>query len=217
MTHLSNEANRGLLISFEGSEGSGKSTQAARIAQRFERAGYEVIITREPGGTEIGEELRHLLKHDSRGDRMFPETELLLFAACRAQLTREVIIPGLEQGKVIICDRFLDSTTVYQGVGRNISLEPVHIINQFAVGNIKPDVTVVIDVPVEVGLERIRDRVNELPDRLEQENVQFYRMVREGYLMLAKAMPDRFLVADGLLDKDALEEKLWHELQQRVI
>jgi len=212
-----NDDTRGFLISFEGSEGSGKSTQISRIADRFEDAGYEVVVTREPGGTPIGEEIRHILMHAAESSNMMPETELLLFAASRAQLVREVILPAVEAGKIVLCDRFMDSTTVYQGVARNIQSEPVHMINTFAVGNMIPDVTVVIDVDAELGLSRIRHRANDLPDRMEQENIQFYQKVRNGYLMLAKAMPERFVVVDGELPRDELEDKIWKELRQRVI
>jgi dTMP kinase len=212
-----NDDTRGFLISFEGSEGSGKSTQISRIADRFEDAGYDVVVTREPGGTPIGEEIRHILMHASEGDSMMPETELLLFAASRAQLVREVILPAVEAGKIVLCDRFMDSTTVYQGVARNIQSEPVHMINTFAVGHMTPDVTVVIDLDAELGLERVRHRANDLPDRMEQENIQFYQKVRNGYLMLAKAMPERFIVVDGELPREELEDKIWKELRQRVI
>lgn len=205
---------RGALITFEGSEGSGKTTQISRIATHFEDAGFEVIVTREPGGTEIGEEVRHLLMHAATGNAMRPETELLLFAASRAQLVREVILPGLEAGKIILCDRFLDSTTVYQGVGRKISAEPVHIINTFAVGDLMPDITVIVDIPAELGFARIKHRVTDLPDRMEQENIQFYRKVRAGYLMLAKAMPERFIVVDGTKPRIEVEKKIWKELQK---
>ena len=212
-----NDDTRGYLISFEGSEGSGKSTQINRIAERFDRSGYEVLVTREPGGTAIGEQIRHILMHSADSEAMTPETELLLFAASRAQLVREVIAPALEAGKIILCDRFLDSTTVYQGVGRKIPAEPVHLINTFAVGLTVPDVTVVLDIPAEVGLSRIQKRVNGLPDRMEQENIQFYRKVREGYLMLAKALPERFVVVDGAAEVGAVEESIWSELRKRVI
>jgi dTMP kinase len=212
-----NDDTRGFLISFEGSEGSGKSTQISRIADRFEDAGYDVVVTREPGGTPIGEEIRHILMHGADGDKMMPETELLLFAASRAQLVREVTLPAVEAGKIVLCDRFMDSTTVYQGVARNIQSEPVHMINTFAVGHMVPDVTVVIDLDAEIGLERVRHRANDLPDRMEQENIQFYQKVRNGYLMLAKAMPERFIVVDGELPREELETTIWKELRQRVI
>ncbi len=209
------EDERGAFITFEGSEGSGKTTQVSRQATRFEDAGYDVLVTREPGGTEIGEEIRHLIMHAPEGEKMTPETELLLFAASRAQLVREVVLPALKAGKIVLCDRFLDSTTVYQGVGRKIASEPVHMINSFAVGNIMPDVTVICDVPPEVGLARIRHRVNEMPDRMEKENIEFYRLVREGYLLLAKTMPERFVVVDGSQHRKKVEEKIWDELAKR--
>ena len=212
-----NDGTRGFLISFEGSEGSGKSTQISRIADRFEDAGYDVVVTREPGGTSIGEEIRHILMHSAESSNMMPETELLLFAASRAQLVREVILPAVEDGKIVLCDRFMASTTVYQGVARNIQSEPVHLINTFAVGNMIPDVTVVIDLDAEIGLSRIRHRANDLPDRMEQENIHFYEKVRNGYLMLAKAMPERFIVVDGELPREELAQIIWKELRQRVI
>jgi dTMP kinase len=212
-----NDDTRGFLITFEGSEGSGKSTQISRIADRFEDAGYDVVVTREPGGTPIGEEIRHILMHASESENMTPETELLLFAASRAQLVREVINPAVQEGKIVLCDRFMDSTTVYQGVARNIQSEPVSLINQFAVGNMVPDVTVVIDLDAEIGLSRVKHRANDLPDRMEEENIKFYQKVRNGYLMLAKAMPERFIVVNGELPRTELELVIWKALRQRVI
>jgi dTMP kinase len=207
--------NKPFFISFEGSEGSGKTTQIGLLSQKLEDAACSVIVTREPGGTEIGEEIRHLLKHAQAGKNMVPETELLLFAASRAQLVREVILPSLEKNRVVICDRFLDSTTVYQGVARRISDDPVQVINQFAVGNLMPNLTVVLDVPAEVGLKRIKRRANDLPDRMEEENIGFYRLVREGYLLLAQSMPERFLVVDGTLSVDAVHNLIWDAVRER--
>ncbi|MEQ9823107.1 MAG: dTMP kinase [Puniceicoccaceae bacterium] len=210
-----NDTERGLLISFEGSEGSGKTTQIARLTERLEEMGYDVIVTREPGGTDIGEEIRHLLKHGSSSESMFPETELLLFAASRAQLVREVIVPGLEQGKIILCDRYLDSTTVYQGVARQLSEDPVTYINEFAVGNLMPDLTIVLDVPAREGMRRIKHRASGLPDRMEKENIEFYEAVREGYLMLVKSLPDRFAVFDGTREIGQIESQIWDEVSRR--
>ena len=136
----------GKLISFEGSEGSGKSTQIARLAARLQQAGREVVSTREPGGTEIGEQIRNIIVHNSKGDEMCAETELLLFTAARAQVVREVIAPALTAGTIVLSDRFLDSSTVYQGIGRNLGAGPVDQINRFAVGNVMPDLTVVSPV-----------------------------------------------------------------------
>ncbi len=187
----------GKLFTFEGSEGSGKSTQIELLAEELTGMGHEVVVTREPGGTQIGEEIRHLLIHSSSGRNMTPETELLLFAAARAQLVRELMLPSLKEGKIVLCDRFLDSTTVYQGAARSISSDPVAFINQFAVGPVTPDLTFILDVPAEESIRRVRRRVSDLPDRMEQENIDFYNKVREGYLLLARSLPTRFHVVDG--------------------
>jgi len=206
----------GKLISFEGSEGSGKSTQIARLAERIQGLGREVIATREPGGTEIGEQIRNIIVHNSKGDEMTPETELLLFTAARAQLVREVIAPALLRGAVVVSDRYLDSSTVYQGIARNLAPDPVNQINRFAVGTVMPHLTIVLDVPTEVSLARIRQRASDLPDRMERENIEFYTKVREGYLLLARQWPERVVVIDGTQSPDALEEQIWGAVQLRL-
>jgi dTMP kinase len=207
---------KGILISFEGSEGCGKSTQIRRIADRLEEIDHrDVVVTREPGGTMVGEDIRHLLMHADSSKKIFPETELLLFAASRAQLVRETILPSVKEGKIVLCDRFLDSTTVYQGVARQIADDPVTMINQFAVGEIIPDLTVVLDIPPEMGFERIKHRVSDMPDRMEQENIEFYGKVRDGYLALARSLPDRFFVVDGAGDEDDIELDIWNEIHAR--
>jgi dTMP kinase len=206
----------GKLISFEGSEGSGKSTQIARLAAHFQKMDREVLTTREPGGTEIGEQIRNIIVHNSKGDEMCAETELLLFTAARAQLVREVIAPALLRGAVVLSDRYLDSSTVYQGIARNLAADPVAQINRFAVGEVMPDLTIVIDVPEEVSLARLKTRASDLPDRMERENIDFYTKVREGYLVLAKGMPERFIVVDGTKSEDAIEKKIWTEVQARL-
>jgi len=210
------EKSEGFFITFEGSEGSGKSTQISRLATLLTDAGHDVVVTREPGGTEIGEEIRHLLKHHSAGNNMVPEAELLLFAASRAQLVREVIKPAIDEGKMVLCDRFLDSTTVYQGVARRVHEDPVRVFNDFAIGNLIPHLTVVLDVPAEVGLRRIKTRTSDLPDRMEKENIDFYRLVREGYLVLAESMPERFAVFDGTKDAMEIEAEIWDEVSKRL-
>jgi len=206
----------GRLISFEGSEGSGKSTQIARLASHLQAQGREVVATREPGGTEIGEQIRNIIVHNSKGDEMCPETELLLFTAARAQVVREIIAPALVRGAVVLSDRYLDSSTVYQGIARNLAPGPVSAINLFAVGNVMPDLTIVIDVPTEVSLARIRQRASDLPDRMERENIEFYTKVREGYLLLAKQWPERVVVVDGTKSPDALEKKIRAEVDKRL-
>ena len=206
----------GRLISFEGSEGSGKSTQIARLADHIQKAGREVVATREPGGTEIGEQIRNIIVHNSRGDEMCPETELLLFTAARAQVVREVIAPAIQRGAIVLSDRYLDSSTVYQGIARNLAPGPVSDINRFAVGNVMPDLTIVLDVPTEVSLARIRQRASDLPDRMERENIEFYTKVREGYLLLARQWPERVVVVDGTLSPDALDQRIWSEVQKHL-
>jgi dTMP kinase len=213
---VSRSKNTGKLISFEGSEGSGKSSQIARLAARLQRMGRNVVTVREPGGTEIGEQIRNIIVHNSKGDEMCPETELLLFAASRAQLVREVIAPALLKGAIVLSDRFLDSSTVYQGIGRNLAANPVGQINRFAVGSVMPDITVVIDVPTKVGLARIRQRASDLPDRMERENIDFYNKIREGYLVLAKGMPSRFVVVDGEKDENVTEKRIWAAIKSRI-
>jgi len=207
----------GKLISFEGSEGSGKSTQIVHLAQRLQNASHDVVSTREPGGTEIGEQVRSIIVHNSKGDEMCAETELLLFAAARAQLVREVIAPALLRGAYVLSDRYLDSSTVYQGIGRKLAMGPVNQINHFAVGNVMPDLTIVIDVPTEVSLARIRQRASDLPDRMERENIDFYEKVRIGYLMLAKSMSERIVVIDGTKREKVITEEIWAAVQERLL
>ena len=206
----------GKLISFEGAEGSGKSTQIARLAKRLVKLTHDVVTVREPGGTEIGEQVRNIIVHNSGGDEMCAETELLLFAAARAQLVREVIAPALLDGSIVLSDRFMDSSTVYQGIGRNLAADPVSLINQFAVGNVMPEITIVLDVPPTISKERIRQRASDVPDRMERENIDFYKAIREGYLLLAKSMPDRIVLIDGTLTEDEIEAEIWTAVAQRL-
>lgn len=206
----------GRLISFEGSEGSGKSTQIGRLADHLQKLKREVVATREPGGTEIGEQIRNIIVHNSKGDEMCAETELLLFTAARAQLVREVIAPALLRGAIVLSDRFLDSSTVYQGIARNLAPDPVNQINRFAVGNVMPDLTIVIDVPTTVGLARIAQRASDLPDRMERENVEFYEKVRAGYLLLAKQWPERVVVVDGTKSAEVIQKRIWTEVEKVI-
>ena len=155
----------GLFITFEGGEGCGKSTQIAALKARLEDMGKTVVQTREPGGTALGESVRNLLQYDDAGQGMSPEAELLLFAASRAQHVRELIVPAIAEGQIVLCDRFLDSTTVYQGVARAIDSKKVDTINQFAIGDTKPDLTILIDLPPEIGLARVHARSDGQLDR----------------------------------------------------
>ena len=206
----------GLFISFEGSEGCGKSTQIEALAARLRSDGLDVLQAREPGGTPLGEALRQLLQHDDAGNGMLPEAELLLFAAARAQIVREKLRPALKAGKVVLCDRFVDSTTVYQGVARGLNRTNVAAVNQVATGGLQPDLTILIDLPADIGLQRARLRANGQLDRMEQEDTEFYEAVRQGYLELAKAEPNRFLVLDGLQSIETLQAEVWNAVQPRL-
>lgn len=206
----------GLFITFEGTEGCGKSTQIKALSARLQREGQQVLQTREPGGTPLGEAVRNLLQHDAAGEGMSPEAELLLFTASRAQLTRERILPALAQGEIVLCDRFMDSTTVYQGVARQIDTEAVATINRFAVGQARPDLTILIDLSPEVGMARVHARSDGQLDRMEQEAIEFFQAVRAGYLKLAESESERFLVLDGSASVEALESQIWEAVQPRL-
>ena len=208
---------RGPFITFEGSEGCGKSTQVLRLATRLEQAGVRVLITREPGGTAIGEKIRELLQFAPESFAMTPEAELLLFEASRSQLVRETIRPALEQGTVVISDRFFDSTTVYQGVARKLEPDIVATLNNFAVGPDRPDLTIILDVDVATARARMQRRVRPVAvvDRMEQEPVEFYERVCEAYRDLARREPDRFLLIDGARSPDEIENEIWDAVSRR--
>jgi len=205
-----------MFISFEGGEGCGKSTQIELLAARLKREGVTAHQTREPGGTRLGEAIRNLLQHDSAGEGMCPEAELLLFTAARAQISREFIGPALERGEVVLCDRFMDSTTVYQGVARAIDPEQVAAINTFATGGLKPHLTILLDLTPEVGMQRVLERSSGELDRMEQEDQSFFNQVRRGYLQVAEANPDRFLVLDASQAIETLQTKIWNAVKPRL-
>ena len=209
---------RGVFISFEGGEGCGKSTQIRRLGERLESLGYSILLTREPGGTEIGEQLRQLLQFSKAGEAMTPETELLLFAASRAQLVREKIAPALAEGRIVLADRFLDSTTVYQGVARRLDPARVAEINQFAVGDYVPDLTFVLDLDTALARGRLLGRATPqgVPDRMENQPAAFYEAVREGYLRLARETPDRVRLLDASQPEEEIFSDLWKQLASRL-
>lgn len=198
----------GFLLSFEGSEGCGKSTQISLLRTRLESAGRQVEVMREPGGTEIGESIRHLLQHAKEGHSMTSETELLLFAASRAQIVREKIRPLLQSGVFIILDRFLDSTTVYQGVARGLPLESVRAINAFAIGGTLPHLTLVLDMDSSTAWQRIHQTGREL-DRIESQPQSFFEKVRQGYLEVARAEPARVKIIDASATPEAVHKSIW--------
>ncbi|MDR1255067.1 MAG: dTMP kinase [Puniceicoccales bacterium] len=208
---------KGIFITFEGCEACGKTTQINLLSEYLQKANRSVVVTREPGGTAIGEMVRHLLIESANADNMVPEAELLLFAASRAQLVREVICPSLEEGKIILCDRFLDSTTVYQGVARRLASESVRTINTFAVGELMPDLTIVIDVSADESLLRVQRRTTGKCDRMERESIDFYKKVREGYLCLVRQYPERFVLVDGLLEVKKISQRIWDIVGARFL
>jgi dTMP kinase len=205
----------GFLLTFEGSEGCGKSTQIQRLRARLESAGREVIMLREPGGTVVGELIRHLLQHEKEAADMTAETELLLFAASRAQLVREKIQPALDRGAVVILDRFLDSTTVYQGIARGLPMESVRAINAFAVGLTRPHLTLVLDMPAQAAWERIHRTGREL-DRMESQPLAFFEKVRQGYLDEADLETGRIRVVDASRSIEEVEMEITQIVEDRL-
>jgi dTMP kinase len=208
---------RGAFITFEGSEGCGKSTQVERLAVRLKNLGFSVVVTREPGGTDIGEKIRDLLQYAPEGRAMVAETELLLFEASRSQLVREVIRPALEHGSIVISDRFVDSTSVYQGVARKLDPGVVELLNGFAIGSDYPDLTIVLDLDVKTARARMMRRVRPVQsvDRMEQEPVAFYEQVSEGYRELARKEGNRVYLIDGSGSPDEIESRIWGEVSSR--
>ena len=200
-------------ITFEGSEGSGKSTQADRLAARLQRCGVPHVLTREPGGTPIGESIRDLLQFAPHNSNMTPETELLLFEASRSQIVREVIKPSLERGICVIADRFFDSTTVYQGAARQLDREMIERVNAFAVADCVPDITFVLDVDAATAESRMSEPRK--ADRMEQQSAEFYERVREGYRELAASERKRIVMIDGSGDLDEIEKQIWETLSSR--
>jgi dTMP kinase len=203
-------------ISLEGGEAVGKSTQIERLSQRLTKLGNKVLVTREPGGTPLGESIRHLLKHAPEGRGMTPQAELLLFLASRAELVRKIIMPALDQGTWVLCDRFLDSTTVYQGAGRELPMEVVERVNAFAVGSHLPGLTLVLDLEPKEARRRQRNRTNPPGvgsyDRMEAEPTDFFERVRQGYIDLAKAHPKRVRIVSATGSIDATAERVWKEV-----
>jgi dTMP kinase len=208
---------RGKFITFEGPEGGGKTTQAKRLLARLTAEGHEVIYTREPGGTPTGEAIREILQYDKAGEPLCNEAEVFLFAASRSQLVRTVIIPALERGCHVICDRFADSTTVYQGYGRGFDIDQMIAINTFAINGATPDLTLLMDVEVATGFDRIATRQRELfqkSDRIEREARAFHERVRRGYLELAARWPARFRTINAARDPGEVEADVWKWVQQ---
>ena len=201
---------RGLFITFEGTDGAGKTTQIERLTADLRQAGYDVCLTREPGGTPISEQIRDMLLNPDHSE-MAATTELLLYAASRAQHVSEVIKPALEAGKVIISSRFADATVVYQGYGRGLDLERISRLNRIATDGVTPDVTFVLDLPVEIGLQRVQNSRGGL-DRLEREKIEFHRRLREGYQTIARQEPQRLKIIDAQVSP----EQVYTQIQEAI-
>lgn len=199
----------GLFVTFEGSEGSGKTTQIALLSERLRQHGCDVVALREPGGTPIGEEIRHTLKHSAANAGMCAETELLLMNASRAQLVREVIRPALAAGKAVLCDRFFDSTVAYQAFGRQLDSTQVQRIIDFAIGETRPDLTLFLRLPLEESERRRAARGQHGRDRIEEEDRAFFQRVQQGYdAILANSGP-RVRVVDATQSVEKVADEIW--------
>jgi len=209
----------GLFITFEGTEGSGKSTQIALLAERLRATGYTALALREPGGTPIGEEIRHTLKHSKDGDAMTPEAELLLMNASRAQLVREVIRPALERGEIVLCDRFYDSTTAYQGYGRQLPLPLVKAIIDVAVGDTRPDLTLLLMVSPETSELRRLARQATMPflrDRFEESDRAFFERVTRGFREIAAIEPGRVRALPAERPVEDMQAAIWAAVEPHL-
>lgn len=204
---------KGVLISLEGIEGTGKTTQAGLLAGRLAKEGYEVILTKEPGGTPIGSRIREiLLQPDNKGISYM--TELLLYNADRAQHLKEIILPSLEKGVIVVTDRFTDSTVAYQGHARGIDMSLINSLDKISTGGFKPGLTLLFDLDVEEGLRRNRD-INKV-DRLELENIEFHRKVREGYLKIAESEPERVKIVDASALPEEVGRNVWEIVSRKI-
>lgn len=210
---------RGRFITFEGPEGSGKSSHVRRVVERLRARGLTVLTTREPGGTPTGELVREILQHERAGEPLADRAEVMLFCASRAQLVARVVRPALERGEWVLCDRFADSTLAYQGYGRGFDLGDLRRLNAFAIGGTLPDVTALMDVPVEVGLRRVHARSadsGQSADRIEREALAFHQRMRDGYLAMAAQEPARWVRIDTQPEPAVVAAALWQALCARL-
>lgn len=209
-----------MFISFEGIEGCGKSTQIRLLATKLESAGKQVQLTREPGGCKISDKIRALLL-DADNQNMAAMTELMLYGASRAQHVSQLIHPALAEGRIVLCDRFSDATRAYQCFGRGLDRKTIEIINGLACNQLVPELTILLDCPVELGLSRARQRIEAgsgpREERFELESLQFHQKVRNGYLTLAEEEPDRFLIVDASGDVKQVAEQIWDKAAERIL
>jgi dTMP kinase len=207
---------RGKFITFEGGEGTGKSTQAVMLARRLELLGLPVQLTREPGGSPGAEIIRHVLLSGA-AKPLGADAEAMLFAAARDDHVRCTILPALESGKWVICDRFADSTRVYQGILGNVDQRIIKVLERVSIGDLAPDLTVILDVPVSVGIERaVERRGTAEPDRFEAENAEFHQQLRDGFFTIAAKEPHRCVVIDASAAKEVVANKVWSTVQSRL-
>lgn len=207
----------GIFLTFEGGEGSGKTTQMEMLGKTLQDRGLNVVVTREPGGTRIGREIRKILLHGDHQE-IHPLTELMLYAADRAQHVYEVLAPCLARGEVLLCDRYLDSTLVYQGEARGLDKTWIDTLGTMATQGLKPDGTFLLDCPPEIGLQRSRTRLerqNSSEDRFEKEELEFHEKIRQGYLKLAKTEPERFVILDATRDPEEVHRLIVKSFEER--
>ena len=203
-----------MFITFEGPEGSGKTTQIALLAERLSAQGLNVIAVREPGGTPIGDQIRKVV-HDLKNQEMDPRAELLLYSASRAQLVTQVIRPHLEKGGIVLCDRYFDSTLAYQGYGRGLDLSALQVITQFATNNLTPDLTLYLDIEAEQGLQRRSSSGGEW-NRMDDQELAFYHRVCDGYRLLIAAAPERWVEIDASQSKEAVQQAIYAAVSTKI-
>ena len=207
-----------LFITFEGPDGSGKTTQAQLLYEYLQERGYPVFLTREPGGTGIGDQIREVL-HSLENTEMLPQTEILLYSASRAQLVGQIIRPHLARGEIVLCDRYADSTLAYQGYGHGLDLQILQVITSFATGGLKPDLTIYLDIDVEEGLRRklAAHQTGEAEwNRMDQQELAFHRQVRGGYLQMVAAEPERWVVIEAAQPADAAQRAIRAEVEAKL-
>lgn len=204
-----------MFITFEGGEGAGKSTAIKSIVEALEKEGKDILLTREPGGTPISEEIRNIIL-DKKNTAMDPRTEALLYAASRRQHVVEKILPALKRGTIVLCDRFLDSSLAYQGVARGIGVDEVYEMNRFAIGDLEPDLTIFFDIDPEIGLARIAKNKDREVNRLDVEKLAFHKKVREAFLSLAERFPERYVVIDASKDPQTVFEEAYAPIERRL-
>lgn len=209
-----------MFITFEGIEGSGKTTQVKLLAERLKESGHSVVVTREPGGTPIADQIRKILL-DARNKNLEPFAELLLYYAAREQHIKEVIAPALKAGKIVLCDRFIDASVAYQGYARGLDLNFIQKLNEKVLGPVKIDLTFLFDLPVAIGLSRARGRASTLTkawreERFENERIEFHEKVQEGYLTIARSEPKRVVIVDGEMGVEELAGKVWEVVEKSL-